>query len=305
MDIQMLEADLKFEYLDEINKGVVLEKAIEKLNKSLTNAVKINQGDFYLKTDKTIGRQHSNIVELSETARNHLTYKGEYLKELDFSNAQLLFFTILLKPEFWKDDENHMFPSLLDSNDTIEQESFRYSSVCSNRSSDVEMCFDTPSMYMLTEKLQTLGIREFDKFVSLVEKGEIYEYLHNKFSLSSIKYNQQSKNEFKKSFITFINSRTNYNCEFYKLFKKEFKDITNLIIELKKGNHKAFSHLLFYLETKVMYERIIPTIKHLRPDIVFYTVHDCILCIESNIDFVRNVMIEQTQIAFGVTPTIK
>lgn len=305
IDIQLLEVDLKLEYLEEVSKGVAKEKALRKHDTSLINAVKINQGNFYLTVDKTIGRHHSNIVELSKIARYHLTYKGESLIELDFSNAQLLFFSILLTPKFWKINEFEMFASLLDSNEIIKQDSFRYSRLCFKHSSDVKMCFNTPSLYMLAENLQDHSIREFKRFVYLVEKGEIYEYLHHKFSLSSTKYNLQTKSEFKKSFITFINSRIDYKSEFYKLFKKEFKVITNLLIELKKGDYRALSHLLLYLETKVMYERIIPTIKHQRPDIVFYTVHDCILCTESNIDFVRNVMIEQTQIAFGVTPTIR
>ena len=305
VDIEMLKLDLLFEYEDEIKAGMPLEEAKRNYNSSIINANKINQGTFYLTIDDTIGRHHSSIVGLSKTVRNHLTYKGEHLTELDFSNAQLLFFTILLRPEFWKYDVNEMFPSLLDSPDKIDQQSFRYSSLHSKPSSDVEMCFDSPSMYMLAENLQTLSMREFKRFVSLVEKGEIYEHLHNKFGLYSSKYNQQTRKEFKKSLITFTNSRINYNSEFYKLFKKEFPAITNFLIELKKGDYKAFSHLLYYLETNVMYERITPTIRLHRPHLVFYTIHDCILCTESNIDFVRNVMIEQTQIAFGVTPTIR
>jgi len=304
VDIEMLKLDLLFEYEEGIRIGNG-EKTDKNYNSSIMNAIKINQGIFYLTVDDTIGRHHSSVVELSKTVRNHLTYKGEHLAELDFSNAQLLFFTILLRPEFWKYDMSDMFPSLVDSPDTIEPQLFRYSSVCSKRSSDVKVSFDSPTMYMLAEKLQSHSIREFNRFVSLVEKGEVYEHLHNKFGLQSSKYNQQTRKEFKKSLITFTNSRINYDSEFYKLFKKEFPAITNFIIELKKGDYRAFSHLLFYLETNVMYKRITPTIRLRRPDVVFYTIHDCILCTESNANFVSNLMIEQTQIAFGVTPTIK
>ena len=305
VDIEMLKLNLLLKYEDEIKAGMPLEEAKRNFNSSIINANKINQGSFYLTIDKTIGRHHSSIVELPKIVRNHLTYKGEYLTELDFSNAQLLFFTILLRPEFWKSDVNFMFPSLSDSHEKIDQQLFRYSSIRHKHSSDVEVRFDTPSMYMLAENLQTQSMREFKRFVSLVEKGEIYEYLHYNFGLYSSRYSKQTRKEFKKSLITFTNSRINYNSEFYKLFKKEFPAITNFLIELKKGDYRAFSHLLYYLETSVMYERITPTLRLHRPYIVFYTIHDCILCTESNIDFVRNVMIEQTQIALGVTPTIR
>ena len=304
VDIEMLKLDLLFEYEEEIRLGEI-KNADRNYNSSIISAIKINQGIFYLTIDDTIGRHHSSIVELSKTVRNHLTYKGEHLAELDFSNAQLLFFTILLRPEFWKYDMSDMFPSLVDSPDTIEPQLFRYSSVCSKRSSDVKVSFDSPTMYMLAEKLQSHSIREFNRFVSLVEKGEIYKYLHNNFGLYSNKYNQQSRKEFKKSLITFTNSEVYYKSEFYKLFKKEFPAITKFLVELKRGNYKRLSHLLFNLETSLMYERIIPTIKLRRPIIVFYTIHDCILCTESNVNYVKTVMIEQTRIAFGVTPTIK
>ena len=77
---------LRDKYEADIKKGMSLIKASNSFNEALIKVDKLNNGDFFYTTDSTIRRHYSTITSFPKILRGLLTYDGEQLIELDYSN---------------------------------------------------------------------------------------------------------------------------------------------------------------------------------------------------------------------------
>ena len=105
--------------------------------------------------------------------------------------------------------------------------------------------------------------------------------------------------------ISYMNARNRTTSVFHQLFTREFPSISKFITSIKKIHYLIYSHVLLNLETMLMFDRVIPTIKLSIPDDVIYTIHDCVLCTKNNEYFIKSVMEEQAVIALGANPTVR
>jgi len=311
---------LRDKYEADIKKGMALIKASNSYNGALIKVDKLNNGDFFYTTDSTIRRHYSTITSFPRILRGLLTYDGEQLIELDYSNAQFLFFVRLMSPNFWVDN---MFPKLC-HDDTVLVQDYMFtihavgrtvierlsSHINTNRLKnsveDVEKWRSfSSSIYMLGELIQLTDTKEYDSYRDLVESGSLYNYLQEEFGKSSSYYKNLARGKFKVKVISYMNARNRTTSVFHKLFTREFPTISKFITSIKKIHYLIYSHVLLNLETMLMFDRVIPTIKLSIPDDVIYTIHDCVLCTKNNEHFIRNVMEEQVVIALGVNPTVR
>jgi hypothetical protein len=311
---------LRDKYETDIKKGITLIKASNSFNEALIKVDKLNRGDFFYSIDSTIRRHYSTITSFPRVLRDLLTYDGEQLIELDYSNAQFLFFVRLMNPDFWVDN---MFPNLCHDYTAIIQDYLftihsvgktvidRLSTHISTKGlidSDEEVqkwrSFSS-SIYMLGELTQLPHNQEYEMYRDLVETGSLYNYLQHEFGKDSLYYKRMSKRKFKKSVISYMNARNRTTSVFHKLFTLQFPIISKFITNIKEIHYLIYSHILLNLETMLMYDRVIPTIKQSLPSDVIYTIHDCVLCTKNNEDFIRSVMEEQAVIALDVNPTVR
>ena len=311
---------LRDKYEADIKKGMSLIKASNSFNEALIKVDKLNNGDFFYTTDSTIRRHYSTITSFPKILRGLLTYDGEQLIELDYSNAQFLFFVRLMSPDFWVDN---MFPQLC-HDDTVLVQDFMFtihavgrtvierlsSHINTNRlKNSVEEVKKwrsfSSSIYMLGELIQLTDTEEYDLYLDLVESGSLYNYLQEEFGKSSSYYKNLSRGKFKVKVISYMNARNRTTSVFHQLFTREFPTISKFITSIKKIHYLIYSHVLLNLETMLMFDRVIPTIKLSIPDDVIYTIHDCLLCTKNNEDFIRSVMEEQAFIALGVNPSVR
>ena len=158
---------------------------------------------------------------------------------------------------------------------------------------------------MLGESMQLVDTEEYNVYRDLVETGRLYSYLQEEFGRHSLYFKRLSKGKFKIHVISYMNAQVLTTTVFHKLFTKEFPTISKFVSSIKEIHYLIYSHVLLNLETMVMFDRVIPTIKLSLPDDAIYTIHDCVLCTKKNEEYIRSVMEEQAVIALGVNPTVR
>lgn len=176
------------------------------------------------------------------------------------------------------------------------------------------------SNYISTKIFETLMNKEILKFKTLCTEGIIYDYFINSFKdkfhilewaleyqkLSNTDYNylyEQDRDLAKRLFISMLYAKNNHYIKEQEVFKSEFPILHDLIWEKKRGNHKIITHELFDLEAKIIVDTVARDL--LKKHITTFTIHDCIVIQEGNIEVselkMKNIFISK----FGSCPQIK
>lgn len=122
-------------------------------------------------------------------------------------------------------------------------------------------------------------------YKELTEKGKLYDYIIKKWNIKI------DRHLFKKHFfgkIFYCKTKSNYRYEYSKLFMKEFPHVFELIIELKKGDYTNLAKQLQKRESSLIVYQIGKIL--MQKNIWFITVHDSIICKESDSKEVNDIM---------------
>jgi hypothetical protein len=88
------------------------------------------------------------------------------------------------------------------------------------------------------------------------------------------------------------------------LFARDFPTVYQVIIDLKRKDHRQLAYLLQAHESKLMIDIICRRIMNELPGTFVATIHDSILTTPDKADVVRTIMTEEFQ-RVGLNPTIR
>ncbi|MCZ2483910.1 hypothetical protein G9H64_13160 [Aquirufa nivalisilvae] len=213
-------------------------------------------GDFYLKCDRNM-RFYSSLTNLPKILRGCLLYNGEKLAATDVSNTQPLFLYNLC--------DSHFLEIL-------------------RRAKNIEV-----DQVMFTQLIQTIKTNPKDliKFKKLIEKGVLYEYFTK--ILPSF-----SREESKQTLIKVINDKGFNDTREKKIMREalnaEFPTISLLLNVLKSVDYHYVSSTLLSMEAQNFVINFPNEFYYLKKheEIPIFTIHDCFMTTESNIDYLEN-----------------
>ena len=267
------------------------------------------------------GRVHSNLTRLSKKSRQFLQYEGENLAEIDISSA--VPFILYLVIQFYINNNLAELSKFIYSKNNL----FTY--MLDEVTGDIEKTeLNDFGKAIINGKL-------YEQFSELLLNQDLYEYKGLSFD-KVIKYYQFAFNEMfgyyfdgdmddlkkfaKKRFLSMLFAPTNKYIfeqvvfmELYPSIHKfieeyknayQYKDSETMIYS-KKERHKKLSHLCFQFEAKVMIDNIAREFDKLhKGKVPIFTIHDCLLTIESHAEELKIFMENKFVELFGIAPNL-
>ena len=269
---------------------------------------------------KIDGRVHSNITRLSKISRKYLQHNGEYLSEVDISSA--VPFILFLTMNMYLD--NNLF--YLASN-------FQYSNTITYMLDEVTGDIDKSELRNFGTSVISGSL--YEQFSDLILNEKLYTDKGIKFEKVMAYYNYSFKKQFgynfdgdtsdlkkfaKKRMLSMIFAKsTSYTFEQI-IFNKLYPSILKFINEFKnveqykddestkiapKDKHKKLAYFCFQFEAKMMIDKTAREFDKLHNGkIPIYSLHDCIITTNSNVEmlnvFMQNKFIEM----FGIAPNL-
>ena len=312
-------------YNDIVNNSRFNQKAIKKptvpasrLYYDLHQIDKIATKDLTFIQDDTSSRLHTNLTSIRSGLRDYISYNGEELVSIDFVNSQPLISCALLNPNFFisgDDFTNYSQTKMMNtpySNDissNCKDMMFNCKDVAPDIYDVIQHDVATTSCIMFPEMDVSTEITSGYSYKELCEKGELYEYLERAALPSFTSSNTLSRQEVKGIvFMMMFTSNQFIGQDAAKpkrIFRDTFPNEYKLFASIKRKDHSNLPILLQKIESKLMYERIVPRIHNNRPDIPMFTIHDSIVTTVDNQDYVQRVMLEEMNIALGLNAKTK
>lgn len=280
--------------------------------KYLSNVLKVvdfKNGYFpFYHRPNTDGRLHTAITTFPKICRKHLKYDNESLAEVDLSASIPFFLSYLLDL-------------------TVNSASFSLSTT--KPVQDQINNQDILSLYMLVESSVCLSSKEVADFKALVLNNEIYDHFMFKFLNMpgfATDYEKRNGKAFdgdivdlrkysKRNFLSMLFAKNSQYEQEQAIFSEEFPTIHKFVKAFKSMKvkrvktthmHKRLSYLLFQLESHFMLKIIAReiNIKYKRK-IPLFTLHDCIVARESDIDTVYKGIQAIFMREIGYAPNLK
>lgn len=253
----------------------------DQYNTIIASATRIMNGNISHRVDDTSGRFHSNITNISKELRPFLRINGEQLVNLDLKNSQPYLSTILLTnpAKVAHLTKNHAFS-------------------------------------LLAKNLKVSTNQDVIKYISLVNSGQIYEYLMTEFSIEGLPL---TRNETKRQMLRILFARNRSpkdetNRKARQIFKNRFPTVHRIFSKLRgseKGdkfkNFKRFAILLQTIESYLILDVILKRIYRELPGTIAVTIHDSIMTgsATNSVEAIKKIMIEELTKFCEFAPTIK
>jgi hypothetical protein len=253
----------------------------DQYNSILGSAIRIINGDITHTIDKTSGRFHSNITNISKGLRSYLRIKGEPLCNIDIRNSQPYLSTVLL-----------------------------------TNPGKVSYLTNNTAFALLLQSLKVSLNQDVKKYISLVISGQIYEYLMSEFDSEGLTLTR-SETKCQVLKILFARNRMPKDEESRKarqIFIKRFPTVHRIFSKVRGHepgdrfqSFKRFAILLQRIESYLMLDIILKRIYKELPGTIAVTVHDSIMTgvLTNNVEAVRKIMIEELTFFVGFQPQIK
>lgn len=278
--------------------------ALERYQLRLLSIEKLRKGIFTLNVDDTGRRFHSNITNLKSELRNHLTYNGQMLCSVDIKASQPFFSAILFNRGFYEKESQEL--NLYNLSRTIFKKTKSvFSSIFSIISS-----FNSINMLLKSDVMQCSS--DLELYISLVDKGALYDYLNDQYYLrTGIKFNlsiKEQKNKLKQTvFITlFSDNRFFYQEEAQnkRFFAELFPTVYQIFKLIKRGDNSRLAVILQLIESEIVLQRTTKAISRSYPDLPIFTIHDSIATLPEYKEVVRQELKAQCEGAIGLQPTL-
>ena len=292
------------------SNGINFELYTRSLNyqKHILNAVTIKEianGEFNIKHSKNDGRIHSQITRLQKQFRKFLSYDGKKLGEVDISASVPTFFYYILL-NWSKEVESGHLTSI------INQSTIYY------------------RHYMFIKEFVSVDNSELSLFGELLLSGQFYNHfiegMHSIHyfdeSLKKDQYYLQNVRELfnrefdgdledlraviKNRFLSMFNAVPSHYLNEEAEFNMHFPSLLNWIKEFKKVNHRYFSYLTLQTESHFMLNVVARQLnRKYRGIIPIFTLHDCLITTEDNLNLVEDFMKKCLTENLGFTPKMK
>lgn len=141
------------------------------------------------------------------------------------------------------------------------------------------------------------------KYTELTMRGEFYEYLMELYIQQSGK--EINRDDFKIKIMILFNAKRNWDTIEKRIFIEKFPNVWRVIKQIKKNDHKQLAIQLHKLESNLIINTISRRILEERSSLPLYTLHDCILTNRENIDYVSQVIFDESKKLYGIAPKLK
>jgi hypothetical protein len=285
-----------YSYLDELrekeaNHYLDKHKAMVKYNSRKRVVDKILRKDFYWNTvDDKAGRFHTVLTQLKGDLRQFVTYKGQKLVSVDIKNSQPYLSTILFnRDRFLKialPALRKLNPQNFQSGNYIETQLLKF-------------------IEELPTKSDAILYRD------LVISGGIYEHFGELIYYGNFLKQEEYLKDLRKIAKTkmfsafFSPNGLKRFCKEIKLFSEHFPSIYQIFSLLKTTKHNALACLLQYIEAQIVLLKACKRIAIEKPFLPIFTLHDCIITIYGEEEYVRKVLEETLFGEVGFMPTLK
>ena len=252
----------------------------DQFNSIIASATRIINNDIFYSIDSTSGRFHSNVTNMAKSLRPYLRIKGEPLVNLDIKNSQPYLSTILL-----------------------------------TNPGKVSFMTKNPAFALLLQSLKVSLSQDVKEYISLVNSGQLYEYLMDEFSIEGLCL---TRKETKVQVLRILFARNrmpddeiNRKCK--QIFKNRFPKVDRMFSKIRgseKGDHfqnfKRFAILLQSIESYLILDVILKRIYKELPGTIAITCHDSIMTgiLTNNIEAVRKIMSDELTVFVGFCPQI-
>lgn len=288
----------EFDHIPALNELYLDYQQTGNYAKYLKNAVRImkfKNGYFpFWHKPGTDGRLHTAITQFPKKCRKYLKYDGENLAEVDLSSSIPFFLSYMLS-----------IPA-----DTPTAISAKDTALCTQLPYSEDILYH----YMLAESSVKPSAREIADFAGLVRNNQLYEFFMVDF-MNLDNFSAGFENMFNRAFDGDMDELKKYSKRrllsmFFAspkkfeqeqaVFYRHFPSIHDVIKNFKQAKfrdfkkskrHKKLSYMLFQLESHFMVHTIAREInnKHKRK-IPLFTLHDCLVVKESDLDQVYQMM---------------
>jgi len=263
---------IEFEKALEFIEGYYGKDEFERYNYAKSCIVRINNGDIYIKVNTTNFRLDSNLTNLPGILRKFITIDGKPIVGVDISNSQPYLSTLVLtEPE------------------------------------KIERFFPGKFPLMLLKSMHLSDKEDVKRYISLVVKGNLYEYLWEKFKKRGL--NIETRDQVKVAVLVILFDRNYHYPKTKRIFGELFPNVAETFALLRATNYKWFSILLQRLESYLVLDVIQGKLNKLYPKLVTVTIHDSIYTTpDPNINglkLIHKTMSEELEKFVGYTPNLK
>lgn len=223
----------------------------------------IRDRNWFFIPDK-YGRVHTNLTNLKGCLRQHLSVEDSSLCEIDIVNSQPFFFGVILCA-YMRDQTLPSFNS------------------------------HHPLPYDVTS-----NPLDVQRYLELVQGGELYEYLAEKFQISL-----EDRRLFKvKLFSEIFFCKNAWKTKYGELFKVEFPTVYSVIRKLKEKDYTALSKHLQKVESSFIINKVVRRCMNIDEEMFVGTIHDSLLVQPANAELVEQVIKDEFG-PWGLIPTVK
>lgn len=234
---------------------------------------KILHDQIYIKVNKTNFRYDTNFTRLPSELVKHLSIGGSPLLEFDIVNSQPFFAAALFDP-----------------------------------TPEIQKIMGK-SLYMYTKNLHISDKQDVKQYVSLVTRGNYYEYLMKEFSNQGLVY--ADRKDFKEQLFTVYfgrNSAKKYSLA-VRLFESSFPNVQRFFEIIKEKQHNRLAIVLQIIESYTMLDCVAQKMIIEFPGLPFITKHDSILVPEirwkDKLEELEKMIIESIEQVVGHKPKLK
>jgi hypothetical protein len=291
---------------------------------SCLNVMGIENGDYYFsRRSYTDDRFHSTFSGIPKTLRPFLSYDGKRLGEVDISSSVpfFLYYHLLTFLEGNKRVNQQYFDKFF-QNDKFYKNALRRTKL--------KVKLDEGEVLQFGRVL--LEGNFYKQFMNVVTE-DYYE--RNGWKILNRRYNKSEEDKIsilKKCLLSSINAKKNQYQDTQEIFRELYPTIYKFLTTLKDRNylnsknrkkllaifngnekrlkkkfqkHKKAAHLFLQTESFFMLDVVARTLNKKHSKVPFFTLHDCIVTTEENLEFLESFMKETFTVTIGFAPNFK
>jgi len=295
--------------------------------KRYITALRIYDGSFDDNgVDTTTGRYHSPIVRLKKELRETITYGGNRLVSVDIRNSQPFLLGTLTDPKVFASngigsriyhynpsvEESLRLEAYLERNDGT----FTWRDITNKVSGDDKERNTSrlagEGYIMLVDFInQRFQSQDVQEYLDWVTSGTFYEKLGDVIApYLDIKKYGSKRDAAKNATYGILFGRKGNNKKAVQVFRARFPTVAEIVDLIKHGNpddrvHRTLSCTLQVMEADIILNNCCRVISQERPDLPIFTVHDSILTLQGEKEYVKSVMETTISRMIGYTPKLE
>ncbi len=155
-------------------------------------------------------------------------------------------------------------------------------------------------LFTLLKNKTEVNEAELNRYAELVINGKLYEYLKEEYQNETTYY--RSRKQMKHMYFKILYSKI-ASFPIYKGFmSKRFPEIMNHINNTNSVNHNTLSVQLQSIESFLVLDVIMPMLA--QKNIIPFTIHDGFICKESEVEIVKEAIINKSMEMYGIAPAL-